>query len=206
MCNNQNSILSFQHIGEPTTMGYSAWEALFTRVHGALADTVASGLGTNNTREQCLDLISSLKSTFAVVELLIDVKDATDLKQGRKQESLMRRLTQSLATYFWCQTFSVWGGFKMIKLTPNSVMQRNGVPVFFDFASSTNLPSLYICKPENVLGRVPLMPFHIGGNAHLTLPHRFGNRAGATADSSVGRGNRSRFYQNLDVALWAGAA
>jgi hypothetical protein len=141
-------------------MGYSAWEALFTRVHGALADMVASGLGTNNTRKQCLDLISSLKSTFAVAELLIDVKDATDLKQGRKQESLMQRLTQSLATYPWCQTFSVWGGFKMIKLTPNAVMQRNGVPVFFDFASSTNLPSLYICKPENVLGRVPLMPFH----------------------------------------------
>ena len=91
--------------------------------------------------------------------------------------------------------------FEPIKLTPNSVMQRNGVPMFFDSASSTNLPSLYICRAENVLGRVPLMPCYIGGNAHPTLPHRFGNRSGATADSSVGRGNGSRLYE-LNLWMW----
>ena len=32
-----------------------------------------------------------------------------------------------------------------------------------------------------------------------TLPHRFGNRSGATADSSVGRGNGSRLYE---LSLW----
>ena len=91
--------------------------------------------------------------------------------------------------------------FEPIKLTPNSVMQRNGVPMFFDSASSTNLPSLYICRAENVLGRVPLMPCYIGGNSHPTLPHRFGNRAGATADSSVDRGNGSRLYE-LNLWMW----
>jgi len=93
--------------------------------------------------------------------------------------------------------------FEPIKLTPNSVMQSNGVPMFFDTASSTNLPSLYVCslRAENVLGRVPLMPCYIGGNAHPTLPHRFGNRAGATADSSVGRGNGSRLYE-LNLWMW----
>ncbi len=34
--------------------------------------------------------------------------------------------------------------FEPNKVTPNSVMQHNGVPMFFDSASSTNLPSLYI--------------------------------------------------------------
>jgi hypothetical protein len=91
--------------------------------------------------------------------------------------------------------------FEPIKLTPNSVMQRNGVPMFFDSASSTNLPSLYICRAENVLGRVPLMPCYISGNTHPTLPHRFGDRAGATADSSVGRGNGSRLYE-LNLWMW----
>ena len=88
-----------------------------------------------------------------------------------------------------------------IKLTPNLVMQRKGVPIFFDSASSTNLPSLYICRTENVLGRVPLMPCYISGNTHPTLPHRFGDRAGATADSSVGRGNGSRLYE-LNLWMW----
>jgi hypothetical protein len=36
---------------------------------------------------------------------------------------------------------------------------------------------------------------------HITLPKRFGNRAGATADSSVGRGNRSRLYE-LSLWMW----
>jgi hypothetical protein len=80
-------------------------------------------------------------------------------------------------------------------------MQRNGVPMFFDSASSTNLPSLYICRAENVLGRVPLMPCYISGNTHPTLPHRFGDRAGTTADSSAGRGNGSRLYE-LNLWMW----
>ena len=67
--------------------------------------------------------------------------------------------------------------------------------MFFYSTSSTNLPSLYICRAETVLGRVPLMPCYIRGNTHPTLPHCFGDRAGATADSSVGRGNGSRHYE-----------
>ena len=95
--------------------------------------------------------------------------------------------------------------FEPIKLTPNSVMQRNGVPMFFDSASSTNLPSLYICRAENVLGRVPLMPCYIGGNSHPTLPHRFGNQAGATADSSVDRGNGTSEAGSMSSTSGCGA-
>jgi hypothetical protein len=77
--------------------------------------------------------------------------------------------------------------FEPIRLKPNSVMQSNGVPMFFDSASSTNLPSLYICRAEKVLGHVPLMPCYIC------------NWDGATADSSVGRGNGSRL---CELSLW----
>ena len=52
-----------------------------------------------------------------------------------------------------------------------------------------------------MLGRVPLMTCYISGNAHPTLPHRFGNRAEATADSSVGRGNGSRLHE-LNLWMW----
>jgi len=91
--------------------------------------------------------------------------------------------------------------FEPINLTPNSVMQQNGVPMFFDTASSSNLPSLYLCRAENVLGRVPLMPCYVGGNITPTLPHKFGDRQGAVADTSKGRGNGSRLYE-LNVWMW----
>ena len=80
-------------------------------------------------------------------------------------------------------------------------MQRKEVPIFFDSASSTNLPSLYIYRAENVLGRVPLMPCYISGSTHPTLPHHFGNRDGATAESSVGRGSGSRLCE-LKLWMW----
>ena len=89
--------------------------------------------------------------------------------------------------------------FEPINLTPNSQMQRNGVPMFFDSASSTNLPSLYLCKVGNVLGRVPLMPCYLRGNPTPTLPHSYRDRDGAKADTSLGRGNGSRLYE---VNLW----
>ena len=91
--------------------------------------------------------------------------------------------------------------FEPINITPNSLMQRNGVPMFFDSASSTNLPSLYLCRSCNVLGRVPLMPCYVRGNAHPTLPNSFGDRDGAKADTSRGRGNGSRLYE-LNLWMW----
>jgi hypothetical protein len=91
--------------------------------------------------------------------------------------------------------------FEPINITPNSLMQRNGVPMFFDSASSTNLPSLYLCRSCNVLGRVPLMPCYVRGNPHPTLPNSFGDRDGAKADTSRGRGNGSRLYE-LNLWMW----
>jgi hypothetical protein len=83
----------------------ASWEALFTRVPCALAEAFAAGLGTNDTQERLLDLQAKLffpKSTLAAAELLINVKEATDLKQGKKQECLMWRSSPYSATYPWC--------------------------------------------------------------------------------------------------------
>ena len=54
--------------------------------------------------------------------------------------------------------------FEPITLTPGAVTQRNGVPMLYDTASSSNLPSLYLCLARNVLGRVPLTPCFVRGN------------------------------------------
>jgi len=66
-------------------------------------------------------------------------------------------------------------------------------------ASSSNEPSLDICPVSNVLGSVPLMPCFIAGNKHPTLPHSFGNRQAAIADTRPGAGNGSRL---VELSLW----
>ena len=62
-----------------------------------------------------------------------------------------------------------------VNLASGSVMQQEGVPIFYDSASSSALPSLYICPVKNVLGRVPLIPCFVEGNTSPTIPHRFGS-------------------------------
>jgi hypothetical protein len=52
--------------------------------------------------------------------------------------------------------------FEPIDLTPDSIMQRAGVPTLYDAARNLNprgprLPCLYICPVATVLGRSPLI-------------------------------------------------
>ena len=47
--------------------------------------------------------------------------------------------------------------FEPIELTPDSIMQRAGVPMLYDSASNPRLPCLYICPAANVLVRAPLI-------------------------------------------------
>jgi hypothetical protein len=78
--------------------------------------------------------------------------------------------------------------------------------MFFDSASS--LPSLYICRAENLLGRVPLMPCYISRNAHPTLPHRFGDRvrrrSGDEKSAALGKllWTRMLWEMNEEKMLW----
>ncbi len=58
--------------------------------------------------------------------------------------------------------------FEPIDLTPDSIVQRAGVPMLYDSASNLRL---YICPVANVLGSSPLIPCFICGNSHPTIPH-----------------------------------
>jgi len=93
--------------------------------------------------------------------------------------------------------------FEPIDLTPDSVMQRQGVPMLYDTASSKALPSLYICPVKNILNRVPLTPSYIGGSMHNTIPYSYRRHdlGGAVADTREGSGNGSRLYE-VNVWLW----
>ena len=78
-----------------------------------------------------------------------------------------------------------------IDLTPDSVMQRQKVPMLYDTASCAAIPTLYVCDVKNVLGRVPLMPCFLEGSCHHTIPHSFRGQdlQGARADTREGSGN-----------------
>ena len=94
--------------------------------------------------------------------------------------------------------------FEPIELTPDSIMQRAGVPMLYDSASNPRLPCLYICPVANVLGRAPLIPSFIGGNRYPTIPHSFKDdrRLGdASADTQRDRGNGSRLYE-VNIWMW----
>jgi hypothetical protein len=67
-----------------------------------------------------------------------------------------------------------FSSFEPIYLTPNSVMQKAGVPMLYDISINPRLPSLYIYPVANVLGRAPLIPCFIDGNTHPTIPYKLG--------------------------------
>jgi hypothetical protein len=90
--------------------------------------------------------------------------------------------------------------FEPIGLTPDSIMQRAGVPMLYDSASKPRLPCLYICPEANVLGRAPLIPCFIGGNSHPTIPYLFKDNR-RSADTQRDRGNGSRLYEG-NIWMW----
>ena len=86
--------------------------------------------------------------------------------------------------------------FEPISLTPDSCMQRKGVPMLYERAAS-QVPSLYVCPVENVLGRVPLIPCYLKGNSVNSIPHCFRGKIPreAAADSRPDNGTGSRLFK-----------
>ena len=89
----------------------------------------------------------------------------------------------------------IFSTFEQISLTPDSCMQKNDIPMLYERASS-QLPTLYVCPVENVLGRVPLIQCFLNGNKNNTIPHslRYEVPDGAAADSRHDSGTGSRLF------------
>ena len=69
--------------------------------------------------------------------------------------------------------------------------------------ASSQLPTLYVCPVENVLGRVPLIPCSLRGNTNNTIPYslRYDVQDGAAADSRHDSGTGSRLFE-VNVWMW----
>ncbi len=85
-----------------------------------------------------------------------------------------------------------------IVLTPDSGMQRAGVPMRYDSARIRACPASTVAKVLGCSGCTPLTQCFIGGNLHPTIPPHFKDdqRLGrASADTQRDRGNGSRLYE-----------
>ena len=95
--------------------------------------------------------------------------------------------------------------FELIKLTPDSILQRHCVPMLFE-ASGTDVPTLYLAPLKNVLGRVPLMPCYLRGNDTLTILPCISNSClpqGAKADGPRRQWQmQTRGSKLFEVNMW----
>ena len=88
-------------------------------------------------------------------------------------------------------------------MIPESCMQRKDVPMLHERAA-TQLPTLYVCPVENVLrlGRVPLIPCYLNGNAVNTIPHCFRSKTlkEAATDSRPDSGTGRTLFE-IDMCI-----
>ena len=93
--------------------------------------------------------------------------------------------------------------FDPIQLSPESVMHEKGVLMLCEDAPG-QIPTMYICPVNNVLGRILLIPRFLNGQKHPTFPCRFrkSGLGGAIADSRQDNGTGGRLYEHYEVNLW----
>jgi hypothetical protein len=116
-------------------------------------------------------------------------------------------LMQPVPTGRWQDTFFhrevslvLFSTFEPVSLTPDSCMQKNGIPMVYE-RDTSQLPTLYVCTVENVLGLAPIFLCCLKGNLHKTIPCclRHHVLAGSAADSRQDSGTGSRLF---DVNIW----
>ncbi len=69
--------------------------------------------------------------------------------------------------------------------------------------AAKEVPTLYVCPVENVLGRVALIPCYLNGNTGNTIQHKYRSRIPrkAVADSRPDSGTCIRLFE-VNVWVW----
>ena len=135
-----------------------------------------------------------------------DITGGGDVWYARPQLFFKCTLCPTGEMEFPCQhkqySLFFFSTFEPISLTPDSCMQKKGVPMLYE-RSATVLPTLYVCPVENVLGRVPLIPCYLNGNTRNTIPHKYRGAvpAEAAADSRPDSGTGSRLFE-INIWMW----
>ena len=68
-----------------------------------------------------------------------------------------------------------FGTFEDLRLRITGTMESNGIRKLYE---PSPVPTLYVGKVEDILGRVPLFPCFLDGNTTSTIPHKYAARQG----------------------------
>ena len=94
--------------------------------------------------------------------------------------------------------------FEELKLPITGPMEDAGVVKLYEPSPT---PCLYVAKAENMVGRIPLIPCFLDGNATPTIPHKYSKNKSATfpagcADAAADDGRRGSNVYEVNTWLW----
>jgi hypothetical protein len=94
--------------------------------------------------------------------------------------------------------------FEELRLRTAGIMESKGIHRVYE---SSPVPTLYVGRVEGLLGRVPLIPCFLDGNANSTIPHKYSSRQKDTfecccADGAGPNARRGSHVYEINTWLW----
>ena len=95
-----------------------------------------------------------------------------------------------------------FSSFEDLRLHLTGTMESNGVRKLYE---PSPVPTLYVGRIQDLLGRVPLIQCFLDGNATSTIPHKYASRQKTAFDCgcSDGPGRASRKGSHVYEWLWS---
>ena len=95
-----------------------------------------------------------------------------------------------------------FSAFEDLRLQMTGTMESSRV------SEPSPVPSLYVERVEDLLGRVPLIPCFLDGNATSTIPHKYANRQRTAfecgcADGAGSTSRKGSHIYEINTWLWA---
>ena len=94
--------------------------------------------------------------------------------------------------------------FEELCLRTAEIIESKGIYRVYE---PSPVPTLYVGRVEDLLGRVPLIPCFLDGNATSTIPHKYSSRQRdafecGCADGAGPNSRRSRHVYEINTWLW----
>ena len=94
--------------------------------------------------------------------------------------------------------------FEELRLRTAGIMESRGIHRVY---KPSPVPTLYVGRVEDLLGRVPLVPCFLDGNATSTIPHKYSSRQKdafeyGCADGTGSNSRRGSHVYEINTWLW----
>ncbi len=94
--------------------------------------------------------------------------------------------------------------FEELRMRTAGIMESKGIHRVYE---PSPVPTLYVGRVDDLLGRVPLIPCSLGGNATSTIPHKYSSRQRdafecSCADGAGPTSRRGSHVYDINAWLW----